>query len=261
MATIHLVHEVAHQWFYGLVGNDQFRDPWLDEGFAMYGQSRVDGQLAYQRSRTLPAYGRGHLGESMAYWGRTDGSTYYVSVYVGGVQALGKLADRLGGYGPLDCAIRRYVRDRAYTVSRPADVLASFNAQTGVDPAPILGPSASAERTVRSFSFSVALCRLERHRAENPADPEMLDVGLMFTTVKQGGARVSLGLLFLLLSGVFSFGWVVGSALGYQNGRRDAEELARLQAALVQSIELDLRQKTPAPAPAVVVQGSLLETV
>ncbi len=72
---------------------------------------------------------------------------------------------------------------------------------------------------------------------------------------------MSLGLLFLLLSGVFSFGWIVGSALGYQNGRRDAEELAHLQAALVQSIELDLRQKTPAPAPAVVVQGSLLETV
>jgi hypothetical protein len=73
---------------------------------------------------------------------------------------------------------------------------------------------------------------------------------------------VNLGLLFLLLSGVFSFGWVVGSALGYQNGRRDAEELARLQAMLVDSIELDLRQKTTAPAETgVVTQGSLLETV
>ena len=72
---------------------------------------------------------------------------------------------------------------------------------------------------------------------------------------------MSLGLLFLLLSGVFSFGWVVGSALGYQNGRRDAEELAHLQASLVQSIEVDLRQKTAPAQEAVVVQGSLLETV
>ncbi|HZI38867.1 MAG TPA: M1 family aminopeptidase, partial [Acidimicrobiia bacterium] len=119
VATVHLVHEVAHQWFYALVGNDQFRDPWLDEGFAHYGQSRVDGQLAYQRSRALPAYGRGHLGESMAYWGRSDGATYYLSVYVGGAQALAKLGDQLGAYDRLDCAIRRYVRDRAYTVSRP----------------------------------------------------------------------------------------------------------------------------------------------
>lgn len=29
-----VVHEVAHQWWYGLVGNDQIREPWLDEGLA-----------------------------------------------------------------------------------------------------------------------------------------------------------------------------------------------------------------------------------
>ncbi len=140
VSTVHLVHEVAHQWFYALAGNDQFRDPWLDEAFAHYGQSRVDGQLAYQRSRPLPAYGRGHLGESMAYWGRSDGSTYYLSVYVGGSQALAKLGDQLGGYDPLDCAIRRYARDRAYTVSRPSDFLTAVQAQTGTDPRPILAP-------------------------------------------------------------------------------------------------------------------------
>jgi len=73
---------------------------------------------------------------------------------------------------------------------------------------------------------------------------------------------VTLALVFLGLSGVFSFGWMLGSALGYQNGRRDAEELARLQAMLVDSIELDLRQKTAAPVETgVVTQGSLLETV
>ena len=81
---------------------------------------------------------------------------------------------------------------------------------------------------------------------------------------------MELGLLFLVLSGVFTFGWVTGSALGYQRGRNDAEELARLQAMLVESIEVDLRQKTTLPVgdpkgqvklPSVVTQGSLLETV
>ena len=31
-----LLHEIVHQWFYSLVGNDQIDDPWLDEAFATY---------------------------------------------------------------------------------------------------------------------------------------------------------------------------------------------------------------------------------
>ncbi|MFP5372331.1 MAG: M1 family aminopeptidase, partial [Actinomycetes bacterium] len=41
-----LVHEVAHRWFYGMVGNSQFRDPWLDEAFATWAEAVV-----YPRSR------------------------------------------------------------------------------------------------------------------------------------------------------------------------------------------------------------------
>ena len=31
-----VAHEVAHQWFYAVVGNDQLDDPWLDESLAQY---------------------------------------------------------------------------------------------------------------------------------------------------------------------------------------------------------------------------------
>lgn len=31
-----IVHEVAHQWWYNLVGNDQVRNAWMDEGLASY---------------------------------------------------------------------------------------------------------------------------------------------------------------------------------------------------------------------------------
>ena len=32
--TYVIYHEVAHQWFYAQIGNDQLLEPWLDEGFA-----------------------------------------------------------------------------------------------------------------------------------------------------------------------------------------------------------------------------------
>ncbi len=32
------VHEVAHQWFYALIGGDQLHEPWLDEALATYAE-------------------------------------------------------------------------------------------------------------------------------------------------------------------------------------------------------------------------------
>jgi aminopeptidase N len=34
-----VVHEVGHQWFYNLVGNDQVGEPWLDESITQYATS------------------------------------------------------------------------------------------------------------------------------------------------------------------------------------------------------------------------------
>ena len=31
-----IVHEIAHQWWYGLVGNNQILTAWIDEGLAEY---------------------------------------------------------------------------------------------------------------------------------------------------------------------------------------------------------------------------------
>jgi hypothetical protein len=33
------VHEVAHQWWFGLVGNDSAMEPWLDEALALYSEA------------------------------------------------------------------------------------------------------------------------------------------------------------------------------------------------------------------------------
>src|SRR5699024_1516709 len=31
-----VVHEIAHQWFYGMISHDPYHDPWLDEGITQF---------------------------------------------------------------------------------------------------------------------------------------------------------------------------------------------------------------------------------
>jgi hypothetical protein len=49
--TTAVVHEVAHQWWYNLVGNNVFAEPWLDEGLATYSTA-----VYYQEVSGLAAY-------------------------------------------------------------------------------------------------------------------------------------------------------------------------------------------------------------
>jgi hypothetical protein len=59
-------HEVAHMWFYGLVGNNQGRDPWLDEGLASYAEARWEGTTGEFASRRMPAGAAGRAGRAAA---------------------------------------------------------------------------------------------------------------------------------------------------------------------------------------------------
>ena len=111
-------HEVGHMWFYNVVGNNQGRDPWLDEGLASWAEARYEGRLEEFRARTVPAYARGRAGEPMTFWeNRQDG--YYRGVYVQGAQALAALGDP----DRVDCALRLYVAANSFTVARPADLV------------------------------------------------------------------------------------------------------------------------------------------
>jgi hypothetical protein len=44
-----MVHEMAHEWWFGSVGDDQARSPWLDEAFATYAEEAVRGQKPFCR--------------------------------------------------------------------------------------------------------------------------------------------------------------------------------------------------------------------
>ena len=116
-------HEVAHMWFYGLVGNNQGRDPWLDEGLATWAEARFEGTVDRMRATVVPAAGKGRLGEPMTFWDARR-SVYYRSVYVQGAQALAALGDP----DRVDCALRLYVARTAFRIARPGDLVEALGA-------------------------------------------------------------------------------------------------------------------------------------
>ncbi|HET7677236.1 MAG TPA: M1 family aminopeptidase [Candidatus Limnocylindrales bacterium] len=49
-----IAHETAHQWWYGMAGNDQLREPWLDEGLAEFSADHFYGGFSsYASSRPV----------------------------------------------------------------------------------------------------------------------------------------------------------------------------------------------------------------
>ncbi len=113
-------HELGHEWFYSLVGNDQGRDPWLDEGLATYAEGRYEGTIGGMRTTSIPPGAAGHLGEPLSYWGANH-SLYNQGVYIQGAKALATLGD----LDLVDCALRVYVARNAYRIARPGDLIAA----------------------------------------------------------------------------------------------------------------------------------------
>lgn len=100
-ATLHgvVAHEVAHQWFYGLLGDDELSDPWLDEAFATY--------VSVEASESAPPPLSGAAGNTVS--GAADGppvdqgvfdfqdnGRYGAAVYARGAGFLGALRRSMG---------------------------------------------------------------------------------------------------------------------------------------------------------------------
>jgi aminopeptidase N len=50
-----IVHEVGHQWWYGLVGSNEFEDAWMDEGINQYANARVMAE-DFGNTRVVPRF-------------------------------------------------------------------------------------------------------------------------------------------------------------------------------------------------------------
>ncbi len=118
------VHEVAHQWWYNVVGNDQVNAPWLDESLAQYatylyfrdvygtegGQSFVN---ALNQRWARVNYEEKAIGLPVAAY---EGSEYGALVYGRGALFFLALRDRIGEK-VMAALLRRYYAEYAWRIA------------------------------------------------------------------------------------------------------------------------------------------------
>ncbi len=141
-------HEVGHQWFYALVGNNQYDHAFIDEGLVEYLSSDVyfgdqygaaDGDRTYKLETEV--WYLGHLfsaGDEVVDQPTDDFPTeaaYGATIYGKGAVAFHALRAEIGDEA-FFAALRDYAARYQFGVATPADLRAAFERAAGRD----LGP-------------------------------------------------------------------------------------------------------------------------
>ncbi|MFC4504221.1 MULTISPECIES: M1 family aminopeptidase [Streptomyces] len=132
VSTTALTHEIGHQWWYGIVGDDEYNSPWLDESFTDYATDLALGKTGTSCWSSVSwASSAEKITNSMAYWD-THSSRYSTVVYGYGKCALHDLRRLIG-----DTAMAKLLKDYAtahwYGVSTTAEFKAAAQAATTTD--------------------------------------------------------------------------------------------------------------------------------
>ena len=138
--TILTPHELSHQWFYSVVGNDQALEPWLDESIATYSEL-----LYYERyhpdlvswwwdQRVDVHNPSGYVNPSTENSGGYD--AYRNGVYLQGARFLQELRGAMGD-AAFFAALKDYASAMAWKLGTRADFEASFARHSSTDLAPI----------------------------------------------------------------------------------------------------------------------------
>lgn len=115
-----LAHEIAHQWCYAMVGNDQLREPWLDEGLANWLANKY---LQKYRSYSQPDinYQQGVKLSKQLKEMRSN-REYYSTAYEGGEAFWYGLEQELGEETVIN-VLRSYLAEYRYKIASGQDLL------------------------------------------------------------------------------------------------------------------------------------------
>ncbi len=125
-----IAHEIAHQWWYGIVGDDEYSEPWLDESFATWSQYLPFGGWKQCPDGVDFPSDTARITNDMGYW-RTHTDEYWV-IYSGGGCLLADLASRFGLDRFVE-VLRDYARGQWLDVARTADFRDAIDAAAAAD--------------------------------------------------------------------------------------------------------------------------------
>ncbi|MDX2675338.1 M1 family metallopeptidase [Streptomyces soliscabiei] len=132
VSTTALTHEIGHQWWYGIVGDDEYNSPWLDESFTDYATDLALGKTGGGCWSSVSwASSAEKITNSMAYWD-AHSSRYSTVVYGYGKCALHDLR-RLIGDTAMANLLKAYATSHWYGVSTTAEFKAAAQAATATD--------------------------------------------------------------------------------------------------------------------------------
>jgi len=136
------VHEAIHNWYYGALGTNESKYPWMDEGFTTYAQDIIMNELL-QLGQDNP-----HLGSYAGYIAMiTDGekepltthsdfyhfnSTYGTSAYSSGAVFLHQLSYVIGQQD-LDKGMLRYFNEWKFRHPSPNDFIRVMEKTSGLE--------------------------------------------------------------------------------------------------------------------------------
>ncbi len=118
--TYLVTHEIAHQWFYGIVGNDQAREPFADEAATDFVARRVLGLRRGSRCA------KDDLDRSIY---RYSSTCYYEVIYIQGGNLLDDARARMGSK-PFWHALRGYLANHRWGLSHTRTLLDALDAAT-----------------------------------------------------------------------------------------------------------------------------------